>query len=188
MIRSFTSYADFALIVHPREARSTVGTAWILRRSISNLKWFESNGLELDTDPDLIKLLNNRETVPLLLFPGPQAFNLNQITNETWNNLVSDTQRPLFIVIDSTWTQAHIILKRSVLLRSLPRVSFEATHQSEYGFKTQPNPACLSTLEGVHRVIEILAARNWGPLPSGREHDHMLDIFRAMVKFQLAQT
>jgi DTW domain-containing protein YfiP len=173
--------------VHPYEVRSTVGTAWILRRSISNIKWFRSKGIGLDTDPDFLKLLSAPETVPLLLFPGPKTFNLSLASTEDWRCLVPKSQRPLFFVVDGTWTQAHAMLRKSTLLRNLPRVSFETNHPSEYGFKIQPHPDCLSSVEGVHRVIEILATRGWGELPARREHDQMIEIFRHMVKFQLEQ-
>ena len=183
----FVSFADFALIVHPYEARSTVGTAWILRRSISNLKWIRSKGIDLDIDPSFLGLLNTPNTVPLLLFPGPQALNVNQASTQAWRVLVPNSQRPLFFVIDGTWTQAHAMLRKSRVLRSLPRVSFETSQPSEYGFKTQPHPACLSSVEGVHRVIEVLALRDWGTLPALREHDRMIEIFKRMIEFQLRQ-
>jgi DTW domain-containing protein YfiP len=115
------------------------------------------------------------------------VFNLSQDSSEAWGNLVSNSQRPLFIVIDGTWTQAQAMLRKSSLLRSLPRVSFETKQVSEYGFKKQPHPACLSSVEGVHQVIEILSSRGWGQLPAFREHDQMIEIFRNMVKFQLNQ-
>ena len=175
------------MVVHPSEVKSTVGTAWILRRSISNLRWFRSKGTELDADPSFLELLNAPERVPLLLFPGPKAFNLNHGSDDEWNMLISPQKKPIFIVIDGTWTQAHAMLRKSNLLRSLPRVSFETVKRSEYGFKIQPHPDCLSSVEGVHRVIEVLATRGWGHLPPIREHDQMIEIFRNMVKFQILQ-
>ncbi len=187
MTRTFTSDAEFALIVHPYEVNSTVGTAWIIRRSISNLKWFRSKGDDLDQDPAFLKLLSDPTTVPLLLYPGSTALNLNQAKNESWHGLVPEGKRPLFFVIDGTWTQAGAMLRKSAMLRALPRVSFETNVLSEYGFKIQPHPACLSSVEGVHRVIEVLAERGWGHLPANREHDQMIEIFRRMVKFQLNQ-
>jgi DTW domain-containing protein YfiP len=185
--RPFASSAQFALVVHPEEARSTVGTAWILRRSISNLKWFRSKGSGLDTDPEFLALLNAPGIVPLLLFPGPQAFNLTQSSAEAWQTLVPASKQPLFIVADGTWTQAHAMLRKSKVLRSLPRISFETVRPSEYGFKIQPHPNCLSCVEGVHHVIELLAARGWGSLPEHREHDQMIEIFRNMANFQAKQ-
>lgn len=181
----FTSDVDFALIVHPYEVRSTVGTAWIMRRSMLNLGWFRSKGSELDLDPLFLKLISDPGIVPLLLFPGPLAFNLSRAPTEDWQELVPETKRPLFIVIDGTWTQARAMLRRSKVLSALPRVSFDSTQRSEYGFKIQPHPACLSSVEGVHRVIEILASRGWSKLPPERAHDRMIEIFRAMVRFQL---
>jgi DTW domain-containing protein YfiP len=187
LIQPFASSAEFALVVHPYEARSTVGTAWILRRSISNIRWFRSKGIDLDEDPTFLELLGSPDKVPLLLFPGPKAFDLNRASNDQWSELVPRSRRPLFFVIDGTWTQAHAMLRKSRLLRALPRVSFEAGRASEYGFKIQPHPACLSSVEGVHRVIEILGARGWGSLPRLSEHNQMIEIFRQMVSFQLKQ-
>ena len=111
--------------------------------------------------------------------------NLNHVTREEWRGVVPHSRAPLFVVLDGTWTQAHAMLRKSALLRSLPRVSFETHRLSEYGFKTQPHPNCLSTVEGVHRIIEVLAERGWGALPPLREHDRLIDIFRGMVRFQL---
>jgi DTW domain-containing protein YfiP len=183
----FASSAEFALVVHPYEMKSTVGTAWILRRSISNLKWFRSKGNGLDTDPEFLKSLNAPNTVPLLLFPGAQAFSLSHDSTEAWRGIVSESQRPLFLIIDGTWTQAHAMLRKSKLLQSLPRISFQTVRPSEYGFKIQPHPNCLSSVEGVHHVIELLAARGWGSLPTNREHDQMIEIFREMAHFQAKQ-
>jgi DTW domain-containing protein YfiP len=185
--RPFASAAEFALVVHPLEAKSTVGTAWILRRSITNLKWFRSKGTGLDTDEAFLEAVNAPDTVPLLLFPSAQAFSLTHSPTEAWRELVPATKRPLFIVIDGTWTQAHAILRKSKLLQSLPKISFQTVRPSEYGFKIQPHPDCLSCVEGVHHVLELLAARGWGSLPENREHDQMIEIFRNMAKFQANQ-
>src|SRR3954453_9799138 len=97
MVRPFASFADFAIIVHPHEAKSTVGTAWILRRSISNIKWFRSKGIGLDTDSSFLKMLNAPERVPLLLFPGLKAFNLSLDSEDAWRSLVPNPKRPLFV-------------------------------------------------------------------------------------------
>src|SRR3954453_23753155 len=87
LTRPFVSSTDFALVVHPYEARSTVGTAWILRRSISNIQRFRSKGTGLDDDPAFLKVLHSPDTVPLLLFPGPGAFNLSRASTEDWEGL-----------------------------------------------------------------------------------------------------
>lgn len=182
----FKTNSKFALIVHPYEASSTVGTAWILRRSMPDLHWFRSKGRGLDQDPQFLQLLAAPETVPLLLFPSPTAINVDLCTEEEWREQVPAGKQPLFFVVDGTWTQANATLRKSTLLRSLPRVSFEVSTPSEYQFKKQPGAACLSCVEGVHRVIDKLAHRGWGTLPPAREHDRMLDIFRGMARFQLS--
>jgi DTW domain-containing protein YfiP len=178
--------------VHPDEVSSTVGTAWILRRSITNLSWIRSKGPDLDSHPLFLELLGDPETTPLLLFPGQNALQLHAAPKELWDATLGMTpqgslKKPTFIVLDGTWTQAHAMLRKSKLLQGLQRVSFETTRPSEYGFKIQPHPMCLSTVEGVHRVMEILDERGWSPAPLNREHDQLIEIFRAMVRFQLAR-
>lgn len=184
-VQPFISPIDIALIVHPYEARSTIGTAWILRRSINNIAWIRSKGRDLDENQNFIELLNREHRIPLLLFPGAHAFNLSQDSTQSWQDLVPHTHRPLFIIVDGTWTQAKAMVRKSRLLSTLPRVSFDTSTLSEYQFKKQPKPACLSSVEGVHRVIEVLSERGWAELPALKEHDQMLEIFRTMVKFQL---
>lgn len=188
LVSPFICSTEFVLIVHPHEAKSTVGTAWILRRSISNIRWIRSNGIEIDSDPKFLEIFDTTDKVPLLLFPGAKSFNLNQASDSDWETMVPTAKRPLFVVIDGSWAHARAMLRRSKLLNSLQRVTFTVERTSEYGFKSQPNPACLSSVEGVHRVIEILAARSWAALPSLRDHDKMIEIFREMVKFQINQT
>lgn len=168
----FTAEVEFALIVHPLEVSSTVGTAWILRRSISNLHWFRSDGSDLDENPRFVELLNDRS--PYVLYPGETSLNLDDEQRKL-------EERPLIIVIDGTWSQAKSMLNRSTKLRNLPRISFVPRTTSDYRFKRQPRPECLSSVEGVHRVIEILSP------PASRAHDRMIEIFQSMVTFQLKQ-
>jgi len=185
LTRPFESAIDFALIVHPYEAKATIGTAWILRRSISNIKWFRSKGCDLDQNACFLETLNAQNRVPFLLFPGSNAFNLSQDSAETWSKLVPSTKRPLFIIVDGTWTQAKGMVRKSRVLSSLPRVSFETSQPSQYEFKKQPRPSCLSSVESVHRVIEVMCSRSWAMRPASNEHDQMISIFRNMVRFQL---
>jgi DTW domain-containing protein YfiP len=187
MARPFSVSADLMLIAHPEEVASTVGTAWILRRSISNLQWIRSTGDDLDQNPAFLERVRTPHYSPLLLFPGQRALNLNRATQQEWQQIVPSGTRPLFIVIDGSWGQARAILRKSSILKTFPRVSFEASRLSEYQFKKQPHPACLSSVEGVHRLMEVLASRGWAHLPKAREHDQMIEIFRTMIRFQLEQ-
>lgn len=184
LLTPFASIEKFALVIHPYELKSTVGTAWILRRSISNLNWFRSKGVGLDSDSSFLDLLAEPDLVPLLVFPGPKALNLSQTTAHVWRELVPYAKRPLFFVIDGTWTQAHATLRKSSLLRALPRVSFDTIKPSEYGFKSQPHPSCLSSVETVHHLIELLAAKGFSSLPAHNEHERMIEIFRRMARDQ----
>ena len=185
LVHPFVSPVDFALIVHPHEVRSTVGTAWILRRSISNLHWFRSKGPDLDTQNRFLQLVQMPGLTPFLLFPGPQSANLSEDPDPPWKGPITFQNRPLFIILDGTWLQARSMLRKSKVLQSLRRVSFKTRQPSEYQFKKQPHPLCLSSVEGAHRVIEIVSNRGWASPPPHRAHDQMIEIFRKLVRSQI---
>lgn len=143
--------------------------------------------MDLDSDPRFISLLNQPGRTPLVLFPGADALHLNRASESEWQDYTANGLRPLFIVIDGTWSQASAMLKRSALLRALPRVSFDPGKLSDYEFKRQPTPACLSSVEGVHRVITLLVSRGWTTSSPKGAQDQMIQIFKNMVRFQVGQ-
>jgi DTW domain-containing protein YfiP len=91
-----------------------------------------------------------------VVFPGSEAVNLNRDGKGLLEDTAKDGKRLCLFVIDGTWSQAKAILRRSPRLGALPRISFDPTDASRYRIRRQPREYCLSTVESVHRVIQIL--------------------------------
>ena len=75
------------------------------------------------------------------------------------------------------------MMRLSSNLKSLPRISFTASHTSIFEIKEQPADYCLSTLESIHFFIR--ECNRIGLEETGGLEDHMVHTFRAMIDFQI---
>ena len=73
-----------------------------------------------------------------LLYPGPDSEPLDQVEAATVETLV---------ILDGTWEQARKIYSRNPAVQALRKVSLSVSTPSQYIVRTQPNSACMSTLE-----------------------------------------
>ena len=107
-----------------------------------------------------------------ILFPGAESQTLAHDCQEKFRDAS-------FIVLDGTWSTAKRIFKLSKNLHHLPQVSFSEEFISQYSIRKQPKPGCLSSIETVVKVLEILE--------SGKPEDRrgLLNIFQSMVKKQI---
>lgn len=63
---------------------------------------------------------------------------------------------PHIFILDGTWPCARKMLKLSTNLQQLKRVSFDNNIKSKFIIKQQPAALCLSTIESVYTVINLL--------------------------------
>lgn len=175
-VRKFHPGFTLILVVHPREARKTVGTVRIAHLSTEDSFLFVGKGEEIDQSTELLRFLDTEKYFPAVLFPGPNAIPVE----------LAPSSKPLALfVIDGTWHQASRMMRNSRILSALPRLAFSPDRPSEYQFRTQPMPHCVSTVEAVHTVVEKRHHAGIYPAPVGRAHDRMLEVFREMVQIQL---
>jgi DTW domain-containing protein YfiP len=151
------------LLQHPRERRVGVGTARLAHLALpsSSLRV----GVDFSDDPGLQVALRGRACV---LFPGPSATPVA--------DLVAGPDLTL-IVLDGTWANARTLLGANPALAALPRVSFQPRRPSAYEIRRQPAPFCVSTIEALAEVLQVLE-------PEGGPFDRLLEPFRAMVERQ----
>ena len=84
-------------------------------------------------------------------------------------------------MLDGTWPCARKMLKLSKNLQKLKRVSFDNNIKSKFVFKQQPDPLCLSTIESVYTVLNLLKE---GDLENCETKDFLIP-FEKMIKYQL---
>jgi DTW domain-containing protein YfiP len=66
----------------------------------------------------------------------------------------------------------------------IPRVSFAPGRPSRYLFRRQPRAECLSTIEAVHRVIDLLDRPGGYPVRPTGAHENLLEVFDWMAERQ----
>lgn len=82
----------------------------------------------------------------MVLFPGPGSVDVATLT----------TPPRTLVVVDGTWSNARKMVQRSPLLSSLPRLGFNPKHPSTYRIRKEPAAHCLSTIEAVAYVLDVL--------------------------------
>lgn len=184
-LRPFRLEPQLVLLVHPKEARNSVGTARLVKLSVENSICWTGNGPDFDLHPGVLELISNPAFYPVVLFPGEGSVNLSRLSRGAVGSWLPDGRRLAIFVIDGTWSLARKMIRTSRVLSSLPRISFDVQAPSRYRFRRQPREYCLSTVEAIHLLIENLHRNGACALPSGNDHDSMLEAFDWLVETQL---
>jgi DTW domain-containing protein YfiP len=169
----------YVFLLHPKEAfRQKTGTGRLTALSLKNSELLI--GVDFTHNERLNELINEgKRYFPVLLFPDKNAF----FTDDPKLPLALGDKTLLVIVVDATWFFARKIITLSKNLHALPKLSFRKAYRSQFTFKRQPAPECLSTIESVYYLTEELKAAGI----ANREADvtPLMAVFRRMVGFQL---
>jgi DTW domain-containing protein len=156
---------------HPREARNTLGTARMAHLAL------EGSALLIGTDfsqnAEFRRILEESREGAVVLFPAEGARDVGELRGRE--------PAATIIVIDGTWWQAQKIWKSNPVLRALPSFRIEPRQPSQYGFRSEPEPHCISTIEAVAELLDALSV----DVKAGT-YEAFLAPFRALVDRQLA--
>ncbi len=180
-IISFTPKTELIILMHPMEAKKEkMGTGRITKAFLTNAHLLI--GVDFTQDEALNSLLADNEYNHYLIYPGEKSINLSLDLNNS--PLKNTNKKNRFIVIDGTWPCAKKMMKLSKNLQILPRVSFEVSEESIFDIKEQPAKYCLSTIESVHKIYDLLEKSKLEILHDS--HHQMLKAFKSLVEFQKA--
>lgn len=180
-VKTFHTQSHFTLLIHPMEfKKERTGTGRITHLTLGNSSLID--GINFDEDKRWQAQLEDPHYTPVVLYPGPQAVNLSDISDPS--ELPGKGEKPLrIVVIDGTWPCAKKMMKLTNSLHDLPRVSFTNTRKSDFVIKHQPDELCLSTIESVHQVLVEL--KRLGLEKGDAPIDNLTDIFSKMVERQI---
>ena len=156
---------NIVILMHPKEAyKIKVNTG-----RLSSIM-LDKSEIVVDVDFSNNKIINRLidQGDCYILYPGENSFDVSK-------NKLSKTVKTLF-VIDATWPLAKKMMKLSVNLHDLPRVSFTTDQQSIFDIKHQPQSYCLSTLESIKIFLDHTEAPD--------NTDMMTDALSELVAFQ----
>lgn len=168
-IRRFEAGPVFVILTHPVERRMKTGTGRMAHLCLSNSILIE--GVGFGNDERVNALINDPKYFPVLLSPGKTAVDVHAFKPPVDRQL-------LIFAVDSKWSLVKSVLNRSPNLKGLPRICFTPERPSQIEIREQPDPACLSTIEAVHYVLEALS-------PGVPEHSFLISAFQKMVQRQL---
>jgi DTW domain-containing protein YfiP len=177
-LKPFRANAVIALLQHPLERRRTVGTARMAHLTIENSLLIP--GIDFENNDEVNRLIADLSNHCVVLYPGRRSLNISKFAKDEIRNAFPKDKTLVVFVIDGTWACAKTMVSRSRNLVELPQICFTPTRTSEYQFRRQPHALCLSTIEAVHQILEILEPES-DPSP-------LISLFRNMVKKQVTYT
>jgi DTW domain-containing protein YfiP len=182
LIKSFDTKTHFVVLMHPMEAKKEkMGTGRISIACLNNSNMI--TGIDFTEDDAVNEIIKDPKNYCVVLYPGEKSLNISSDDVAPLQNLQNTNQRLVVFLIDGTWPCAKKMMKLSLNINSLPRVSFTATHESLFSIKEQPAEFCLSTLESIHFYLTECERRGLETL--GGSQENMLDVFKEMINFQI---
>ena len=168
----------FVILMHPKEYKTERnGTGHMTKLQLENSEIIV--GIDFTDNNRVNEILTNETSSCFLLYPGKDNFNLSTRKGSEVNSFMGSN--PYIFILDGTWPCARKMLKLSKNLQKLQRVSFDNRIKSKFIIKQQPDSLCLSTIESVYTVLDLL---NEG----GLEHcdtKNFLIPFEKMIEYQL---
>ena len=168
----------FVILMHPKEYKKEKnGTGHMTKLQLENSEIIV--GVDFTNNNRVNEILRKEKSSAFLLYPGKDNFNLSVRNTPDIRAFMGET--PYLFLLDATWPCARKMLKLSKNLHDLKRVSFDNKIVSKFIIKQQPQSLCLSTIESVYTVLNLLKAGN---LEQCDTSDFLLP-FEKMIEFQL---
>ncbi|MFT6500203.1 MAG: DTW domain-containing protein YfiP [Crocinitomicaceae bacterium] len=163
--------------MHPKEyQKEKNGTGHMTKLQLENSEIIV--GVDFTDNDRVNEILSNEKNSSFLLYPGKDNFNLSVRKSSEINSFMGSN--PHIFLLDGTWPCVRKMLKQSKNLQKLKRVSFDNKIKSKFIIKQQPESLCLSTIESVYTVLNLL---NEGVEQC--ETKDFLVPFEKMIEYQL---
>lgn len=127
--------------MHDIEPLKPSNTGWLIADIVTDTYAFTWQ--RVGVDPSLLALLADPRYQPIVVFPGEYA-EPERVVSEVE---VALGKRPLFILLDATWTEARKMFRKSPYLNGLPVLSLQAEVMSRYRLRRSTRSEHLCTAE-----------------------------------------
>ncbi len=164
--------------MHPKEyKREKIGTGQMTNLQLENSEIIV--GIDFTNNNQVNEILNKENSCSFLLYPGKDNFNLSIRKSSALNSLMGNN--PHIFLLDGTWSCVRKMLKLSKNLQKLKKVSFDNKIVSKFSIKQQPKSHCLSTIESVYTVLNLLKESD---LEQCETKDFLIP-FEKMIAYQI---
>ncbi|MDD2927024.1 tRNA-uridine aminocarboxypropyltransferase [Rhodoferax sp.] len=136
-----STHAGMCLIMADIEPLKPSNTGWLIADVVADTAAF--GWARTVTDPALLALLADPQWQPYLVFPGEFVAPERVVTEVH----PAEGKRPLFVLLDATWTEARKMFRKSPCLNQLPVLSLQPEQLSRYQLRRSKRPDHLCTAE-----------------------------------------
>jgi DTW domain-containing protein len=133
--------AGFCLLMHPSEPLRPSNTGWLVADVVPDTQAFSWSRTR--PDPRMLALLDDPRRQPYVVFPSVDAAPGRMVREVT----PATDRRPLFLLLDATWAEAHKMFRKSPYLDRFPVLGLTAEQPSRYRLRRSRSGARLCTAE-----------------------------------------
>jgi len=170
----------FVILMHYKEFKKTKnGTGIFSHLALENSELFV--GIDFSDYKRINEIVEDENNNCYILFPSQKSQPLNTI------DISKEGKNTVIFLIDSTWACAKKIMRVSKNITNLPHISFTHDRVSQFHIKEQPADICLSTMESIHCVLELLNSQDKEDV-SREKMENFLNPFKEMVAYQMEYT
>jgi DTW domain-containing protein YfiP len=144
-----TAQAGVLLLMHDVEPLKPTNTGWLIADLVADTfayRWFRT-----EVEPEILALLSDPQWQPYLVFPGEFVAPGRVVTEVA----MEGGKRPLFILLDATWTEARKMFRKSPYLENLPVLSLQPEHLSRYRLRRSKRNDHFCTAEVAAMCLEL---------------------------------
>lgn len=182
LVKPFDSKIVFAILIHKVEIERKIATGRMSHLCLKNS--YLIPGHDYTNDEVVNRLIDNPENHCVVLYPGKESKCLNTLTCVEKKSLVPTGKQLVVFVIDGTWRTARQTMRTSSNLHKLPQISFYNKAPSNFRVRKQPSDKCYSTVEAIHKTIDLLGDSRGFDIYS-RAHDNLIEVFDFVVENQI---
>ncbi|MHA6494354.1 tRNA-uridine aminocarboxypropyltransferase [Pseudomonas borbori] len=137
------------LLMHDVEALKPSNTGWLIADVLADTCAF--GWQRTVVEPGLPALLDDPQWQPYLVFPGEYVAPKRVVSSV----VVAPGKRPLFVLLDATWTEARKMFRKSPYLDALPVLSLQPEQLSRYRLRRSSRDDHLCTAEVAALCLEL---------------------------------
>ncbi|EXF47021.1 DTW domain containing protein [Pseudomonas sp. BAY1663] len=160
------SRSGVCLLMHDIEPLKPSNTGWLIADVVPDT--FAFSWQRAGVDPHLLQLLADPQWQPLVVFPGEYA-----VPSRVVECIEPQPgKRPLFVLLDATWTEARKMFRKSPYLDGLPVLSLRPEALSRYRLRRSTRSDHLCTAEVAALCLDLA-----GDAAAANTLDAWLDVF-----------
>ncbi len=161
--------AAVCLIMAEFEPLKPSNTGWLIADVVPET--FAFGWSRMEVDPALLALLDDPQWQPYVVFPGEFA-EPERVVTELSSDRAEAGRRPLFILLDGTWSEARKIFRKSPYLNRFPVLSLMPEQLSRYKLRRSWHTHHFCTSE-----VAALCLALAGDLHAAQTLEAWLDLF-----------